>query len=122
MFGLSVTRIYTMTLTLVMLSGCLKQVDVKEVYSPDNTYVLITEIDESGGAAVPDITSVYLRLSTAPPEDKQLIFEGSAMSHFAAVWRGNDVMQLLYARGYVTTCLGKGSTPSLAAITVLGCK
>ena len=105
------------------LSSCSRrQVDVHDTVSPDGKITLRLEIDETGGAAVPDVTSAYLFLSDEGSSRKQLAFKGSAMSSFSAVWRGPRLVVLSYGTGYVSAC---NATPMLSAeikISVVGCR
>ena len=60
------------------LWGCSKEIETKNIYSSDGVFILRIETDESGGAAVSDVTSVYV-LPSASIKDRKLIFKGSSM-------------------------------------------
>jgi hypothetical protein len=107
---------------LVALSACSKQVETKDVYSPDKAIILRIETNEGGGAAVPDVTSVYLLAANASTADKVLIFKGSAMSDFKADWSGQGAVELSYTNGYVTECERSAALSTGTKIAVEGCK
>ena len=104
------------------LNGCSpKQMEIYDTVSPDGKSTLRIEIDETGGAAVPDVTRAYLFLSDEGSSRKKLAFQGSAMSRFSAVWRGPRQVELSYSAGYVSAC---NAAPVLSAdvkISVVGC-
>jgi hypothetical protein len=105
------------------MSGCdRKQIEVHDTVSPDGKITLRVEIDETGGAAVSDVTSAYLFLSDEGAARKQLALKGSAMSNFSVVWRDPRLVAVSYSAGYVSLCNG---TPMLSAeikINVVGCR
>ena len=108
---------------LAILCGCdSKQTESTDMLSPDRQLNLRIEIDETGGAAVSDVTSAYLNLAKSPDADRKLIFRGSAISNFMPSWRGAREIEFSYGSGYVSTC---DSTPMISAdikVDVLGCK
>lgn len=105
-----------------VLCGCSKHVETKETRSPDGRVVLRIEVDESGGAAVPDVTSAFLLMPNASPATKKLIFKGSAMSAFSAEWSGPGVITLSYTNGYVSACAATAELSAEVKVSVLGCK
>jgi hypothetical protein len=56
------------------LIGCTRHLETKDIYSPSGGFFLRIEIDESGGAAVSDVTSVYLFPSNSGASSGKLIF------------------------------------------------
>lgn len=105
------------------LNGCARrQVEVHDALSPDGKITLRIEVDETGGAAVPDVTSVYLFLSDAGPNRKRLAFKGSAMSSFDAAWRGSRSVVLSYGAGYVSACNAMLGLPGEIKVDVVGCR
>jgi hypothetical protein len=102
--------------------GCARHLETKDVYSPGGRLFLRIEIDESGGAAVSDVTSVFLFLSNSGASSGELIFKGSAMSNFSADWRGPDLVQLAYTDGYVSICDAAPAPIAQKGIRVIGCK
>jgi hypothetical protein len=103
-------------------SACSKQVETKDIYSPDKTIILRIETNEGGGAAVPDVTSVYLLAANASIAGKSLIFKGSAMSDFSAEWDGQGTIKLSFTNGYVTECDRSPALSTGEKMTVQGCK
>jgi hypothetical protein len=75
-YGLTILFLILIT----VIGGCSRQIETKEIYSPDRKLVLRIEIDESGGAPVADVTNLYVRLMTSSSAPGKLIFKGSAMS------------------------------------------
>ena len=112
----------SLVLLTIILSGCSKKIETKEVYSPDREFILRTEIDESGGAPVADVTSVYLRLSSSSSRHGQLVFKGSAMGEFNAAWEQASLIRLSYTGGYVFTCMPTAELAPDKKVSVLGCK
>jgi len=115
------TPLCALAAVAVLLPACSRRVETNETVSPDGKLALRIEIDESGGAAVSDVTSAFVigRDSGAAPE---LIFRGSSMSGFAGKWRDGATIQLSYTDGYVSKC---NSAPVLSTgrrLGVLGCK
>jgi hypothetical protein len=110
-------------LAAAVLNGCARrQVEVHDVLSPDGKITLRIELDETGGAAVADVTSSYLFLSDAGPSQKQLAFKGSAMSSFDATWRGSRSVVLSYGAGYVSACNAVLSLSAEIKVDVVGCR
>jgi len=106
-----------------VLSGCSrKQIELHDIVSPDGKTTLRLEIDETGGAAVSDVTSAYLFLSGEGSSHKQLAFNGSAMSSFSAVWGGPRLVVLSYSAGYVSVCNATSTLPGGNKISVVGCR
>jgi len=106
-----------------VLFGCHDKriVETKDLYSPDGQVILRVEVDETGGAAVPDVTNVYLLMPNGRTASK-LLFRGSAMSNFSATWRAPGQIELSYSDGYVSQC---DPAPVLSAdkkVSVVGCK
>lgn len=106
----------------VLLVGCSEHIACREVRSPDGRLILRIEINESGGAAVSDVTSAFIVLSQPSTAHRQLIFEGSAMSYFDARWVNSGQVRLSFQGGYVTTCNSLAVLPPNFKVTVLGCK
>lgn len=110
-------------LTAAVLGGCARrQVEVHDALSPDGKITLRIEINETGGAAVPDVTSAFLFLSDAGPNRKRLAFKGSAMSSFDATWRGSRSVVLSYGAGYVSACNAMLSLSAEIKVDVVGCR
>lgn len=106
----------------LLLVGCSKHIASTDVRSPDGRLILRIEINESGGAAVPDVTSAFIVPSRSSTAHKELIFEGSAMSHFDANWTNSGQISLSFQGGYVTACNSSVILPPNFKVTVLGCK
>lgn len=110
-------------LVAVALSGCARrQVEVHDALSPDGKITLRIEVDETGGAAVPDVTSAYLFPSNASSKREQLVFKGSAMSNFDATWHDSRSVVLSYSAGYVSTCVAALSLSGETQVDVVGCR
>lgn len=106
-----------------VLCGCSRgPVEIHDIRSPNGKVILRIEINEAGGAAVPDVTSAYLFFADTGPTNKQLIFKGSAMSNFSATWRGQKLIVLSYSAGYVSTCNARPVLPAEVKINVIGCR
>jgi hypothetical protein len=103
------------------LCGCSKEIETKDIYSSDRVFILRIETDESGGAAVSDVTSVYV-LPSASIKDRKLIFKGSSMSHFRADWRGTGIVEISYSDGFVSQCNGEPILFGDKSVKLLGCK
>jgi hypothetical protein len=104
-----------------ILWGCSREIETKDVYSSDRAFIIRIETDESGGAAVSDVTSVYL-LASASMENKKLIFKGSSMAHFTADWRGPRLIDISYTDGFVSQCAVGPILSGDQSVTILGCK
>lgn len=103
------------------LCGCARQVDVHNLVSPDGKITLRIEIDDTGGAAVAEVTSAYVYLSDEGSSRKKLVFKGTAVSSFNAVWRSPKVVMLSYSDGYVSVCNAMTAVSSQIKVTVSGC-
>ncbi len=108
-------------LVLGLLSGCSRDIEVHEVVSPDKKIVLRIEINEGGGAAISDETSVYLYLSNDGLNQKKTVFKGTAMGNFVATWEAADVVALSYSGGYITTCNSVTGLSLNIEVTTHGC-
>ncbi len=107
----------------IVVIGCSKHIEATEMLSPRGDLVLRIEVDESGGAPVADVTSVFLRLSgSASPLPGRLVFKGSAMGDFRASWQGTDAIALSYAGGFVSTCISDVALERNRRVTVAGCR
>lgn len=107
--------------TLVTLAFCSNEVETHEVYSPDRKLVLRIAVDWSGGAAVSDLTSVYV-FPAASPKKGNTLFKGSAMSEFSANWLGPRQIAVSYNDGYVSQCDSALVLSTGERISVSGCK
>jgi hypothetical protein len=106
----------------VVLVGCSKQIVSRDILSPDGRLILRIEVNESGGAAVPDVTSGYILLSGSSAAHEELIFKGSAVDSFNAAWRTPEVVSLSFSGGYISQCNKKAVMSPKFKITVLGCR
>jgi hypothetical protein len=109
---------------LASLSCCStkQQIESKEIYSPDKKLVLRIDIDESGGAAVSDVTKVYVLSPNDRKLAPKLIFDGSSMSSFTAEWRGPTLVELSYKDGFVSKCASSAAVLASPPIQISGCK
>lgn len=105
-----------------VLIGCTEHIERRDVRSPDGRLTLRLEINESGGAAVPDVTSVFLLSSQPPGAGGKLIFRGSAMSQFDAIWGNSRQVILSFQGGYVSTCVATVMLAANVKVAVMGCK
>jgi hypothetical protein len=112
----------TLVILAAFLSGCSRGVETTDLPSPNGQLILRVEVNESGGAAVPDVTSAYLFIAGSSEPHKELIFRGSAMDHFNASWRGQELVALSYTGGYVSTCAVTSPMSADLKIVVLGCR
>jgi hypothetical protein len=101
--------------------GCSKEIETEDIYSADRAFILRIETDETGGAAVSDVTSVYI-LPSMSTKDQKLIFKGSSMAHFAADWRGTGLVEISYSDGFVSKCNDEPVIFGDRSIKLLGCK
>jgi hypothetical protein len=106
--------------------GCdKKRIEFSDIYSPGKDFVLRTEIDETGGPAVSDVTSVWVFPSKSSESAGKLIFKGSGMYEVHADWSGQDEINLSYGRGYVSQCdpgpLNFVLVPN-KTVQIVGCK
>ena len=115
---------YAITLILagIGLQGCSRDIHSTDTVSPGGDLILRVEINEGGGAAVSDATSVYILLSGAPSDKGKLIFNGSAMSTFKAAWNGPQTITISYVDGYVSSCDSAPTVSSGKTVRVIGCK
>jgi len=114
-------RLCAIACLIGFLWGCSKEIETKEIYSSDRAFILRIETDESGGAAVSDVTSVYV-LPSASIKDRKLIFKGSSMSHFRADWGRTGVIEISYSDGFVSQCNGGPILFGDKSVKLLGCK
>lgn len=105
-----------------LLGGCARHIETRDVVSPDHEITLRIAHDLSGGAAVPDVTSVYLLLPKASASNGTLIFKGSTMWNFSAAWRGSRIIELSYTDGFVSKCVPVAELSAAVKVSVLGCK
>lgn len=106
----------------LLLIGCSRHITRTDVPSRDGRLVLRIEVNESGGAAVPDVTSAFILSAQSSTAHEELVFRGSAMSHFNGSWSNSGEVRLSFRGGYVTTCKTSVILPSNLKITVMGCK
>jgi hypothetical protein len=120
----SVMRIIACVLVgcAALLVGCSSNIVSRDIPSPDGRLLLRIEVNEGGGAAVPDVTSAFIIPSRTPAAHKELIFTGSAMSHFDARWSNSDQVILSIEGGYVTTCNTSVTLPPNLRVAVMGCR
>jgi hypothetical protein len=104
-----------------ILCGCSKEIETNDIYSPDKVFILRIETDETGGAAVSDVTSVYV-LPSVSTKDRKLIFKDSSMAHFTADWRGAALIEISYSDGFVLQCNGGPIVFGDKSVRLLGCK
>ena len=114
------STVFMVVACATLLIGCSKNIVGRDVRSPDGRLTLRIEINESGGAAVPDVTSAFILPFQSA--EKELIFRGSAISHFNANWKSSERVVLSFDGGYVTTCNAAVVVPPNLKITVQGCK
>ena len=76
---------------------------------------------KEGGAAVADVTSVFLIPASSRGASGALIFKGSAMSHFSAKWRDDQNVELSYTAGYVSKCDPEPTLDTHQTFRVHGC-
>lgn len=108
---------------LVVSCGCdEKRIEFSEIYSPSKDFVLRTEIDETGGPAVSDVTSIWVYPSKNSKNLRKLIFKGSGMYDIHADWHGQDEIDLSYGRGYVSQCERGTISFADATVRIVGCK
>jgi hypothetical protein len=108
---------------IAIVCGCdKKRITSSEVYSPGKDLVLRVEIDETGAAAVPDVTSAFVFPSKSSKAAGKLIFKGSAMSAFRANWGGTDEIILSYGGGYVSRCDPGPVYLADRSVRIVGCK
>ena len=105
-----------------LLIGCSTRVVTRDMQSPDGRLILRIEVNESGGAAVPDVTSAFVLAAQPSGARKEQIFKGSAMSYFSASWKTSREVMLSFNGGYVTTCTAVAVVPPDFKVGVLGCK
>jgi hypothetical protein len=108
-----------------LLFGCTKEpekMETSDVPSPNGRLVVRIEVNESGGAAVPDVTSAYLIVSGSSTAPRELIFKGSAMYSFKVSWQSPETVSLSYTGGYVSTCNAAPVVAPDLKVAVLGCK
>jgi hypothetical protein len=99
------TKLCTVLITVAaLLSACSRHIEAKESPSPDGNATLRVEDDLSGGAAVSDVTSVFLMSRDSSAIPRQLVFKGTGMWNFTAKWQDNDTVELSYTKGYVAKC------------------
>ena len=104
-----------------LLTACSGPVETHQSSSPDGSITLRVEIDEGGGAAVADVTSVFLIPTNASGTSKTLIFKGTAMSNFSAKWRDDQTVELSYTAGYVSKCDPEPTLDTRRTVRVHGC-
>jgi|SRR5579863_7426663 hypothetical protein len=104
-----------------LLIACSGPIETHQGSSPDGSITLRVEIDEGGGAAVADVTSVFLIPARPSGAAKTLIFKGSAMSNFSARWRDNQTVELSYTAGYVSKCDSEPTLDTRRSLRVVGC-
>lgn len=102
--------------------GCSRQIVSRNIQSPDGALTLRIEVNEGGGAAVPDVTRAFIFPSGTYAAYKELIFKGSAMSYFNASWTNSRVVALSIEGGYITRCNSLAVLPRNLRITVTGCR
>ena len=107
---------------LALLAGCSEHIVSRDIWSPDGRLAIRIEINEGGGAAVPDVTSAFIVEARPSAAWKQLIFKGSALSYFDARWASSEQISLSFQGGYITTCNTSAVLPANLKVTVLGCK
>jgi hypothetical protein len=115
------THLCTIACLIGILWGCSKEIETKDIYSSDRAFIIRIETDESGGAAVSDVTSVYLLPSTSM-NNKKLIFKGSSMANFRVNWQGPGQIGLSYSDGFVSQCNGGPILFGDRSVKVSGCK
>lgn len=104
-------------------SGCdKKRIVSSDIYSPGKDLVLRVEIDETGAAAVPFVTSAFVLPPKSSAAAGKLIFKGSAMSDFRAVWGGQDEIDISYGGGYVSQCDPGPVNFADRSVRIVGCK
>lgn len=106
----------------ILLVGCSRKIVSRDILSPDGQLILRIEVNESGGAAVPDVTSGYILLSGSSAAHEELIFKGSALNSFSADWRAPEAVSLSFSGGYISQCNKKAVVSPKLTITVLGCR
>lgn len=99
-----------------------KRIEFSDIYSPGKDFVLRTEIDETGGPAVSDVTSIWVFPSKSSESAGKLIFKGSGMYEVHADWRGQDEIDLSYGRGYVSQCDPGPVNLAGRSVRIVGCK
>jgi hypothetical protein len=99
-----------------------KRIEFSDIYSPGKDFVLRTEIDETGGPAVSDVTSIWVYPSKNSKNLGKLIFKGSGMYDVHAYWRGQDEIDLSYGSGYVSQCEPGPVTFADKTVRIVGCK
>lgn len=120
--ALRYVSICALAILAVLLTGCSRQIQRTDIRSPNGQLILRIEINESGGAAVPDVTSAYVFPSGSSSAHEKIVFRGSAMSYFNASWGGPEEVVVSFRGGYLTTCNSSVVVPPEFKITVLGCK
>lgn len=106
----------------VLLVGCSRQIVSRDIVSPDGQLTLRIEVNEGGGAAVPDVTSAYILPSGSFGAHQELIFKGSAMSSFRANWRTPEAVALSFSGGYISQCNKTAIISRKFKVSVLGCR
>jgi len=106
----------------ILLVGCSRQIASRDILSPDGRLILRIKVNESGGAAVPDVTSGYILPSGSSAGHEELIFKGSAVDSFRADWQTSEVVSLSFSSGYISQCNKKAVVSPKLKITVLGCR
>ena len=103
--------------------GCdKKRIESSDIYSPGRDLALRVEIDETGAAAVPYVTSAFVFPSKSSRVAGKLIFKGSAVSDFRANWGGQDEIDISYGRGYVSQCDPGPVNLAGRSVRIVGCK
>lgn len=121
----SVIRVLVFALgvcSAALQAGCARQVVSRNIQSPDGKLTLRIEVNEGGGAAVPDVTRAFILPSEGSVAHKELIFKGSAMSYFNATWTNSSAVTLSIEGGYITKCNPSAVLPPNVRIAVIGCK
>jgi hypothetical protein len=105
-----------------LVSACSRNIVAEESTSPDGKITLRVEDDLSGGAAVADVRSVFLKPVNSSHATGQLIFKGTAIGDFSAKWQNNDTVELSYTNGYVARCESAPLLTTGQRFHVIGCK
>jgi hypothetical protein len=123
--SMSVTGIVVYIACLIaILCGCEeKRLESTEIISPGKDLVLRIEIDKTGAAAVPFLTSAFVFPSKSSAFTwKKRIFKGSAMSNFRADWGKQDEIHISYTAGYVSLCDPGPVNLASKNVRIVGCK
>ena len=118
---LDISSVGVLIALVAVLAGCSKQIETRYIRSPSGALTLRIEINEGGGAAVPDVTSAYVFASDSASDHASLIFRGSALDHFEANWQGSNLVALSYGTGYVSTCKRLERLSTGQEVRVSGC-